>query len=226
MSRTSSCPMRRTGRVRYGDATEMTATITASRTTGNDGVVADAGDDVERVRRGWRCSTTSAPMRRARNHAATPRDRHVAGQPPAARHERGDHDEPERPERAEARRGAGRTARGRLGRPLSGREEVALERRRGRPGAQIANTRIATPTPGGPSRSCGGGTAAPTRGRTSARATRPSATALPRGRAGSSASRGQASVVVVIRREASQTGRRRVRNSGSAGRTTSGSGWR
>ena len=164
-------------------------------------------------------STTMAPIdptEHPRQHAA---DGQVAGQPPAAGHQRSHDHQSERPQRAE--RVQETEERLELVRQaVQRREQVAARTPRGRPGARWRRPGCRRRSPGGSSRWCAGGTAAPTPGRTSASATRRCAT-------GAGASAGGASVAAVIPGVASQTGAARSRNAaGQRGRTTSGSGWR
>ncbi len=72
MRSTSSCPSRRTGRVRYGDATEITATITATRTAGNATEASPTRVTTSSACIRLEFSTTMVPMSRASTHAATP----------------------------------------------------------------------------------------------------------------------------------------------------------
>ena len=58
--------------MRNGDAAAMTATTTATGTTGNDGEASPMRVTTLRLSRTLSLSTTSAPMRRARNHATKP----------------------------------------------------------------------------------------------------------------------------------------------------------
>ena len=111
-------PAHRSGRG-TGPAVTTTATMTASRTTGNDGVASPSRVTMSRLCSRSTSTTTSPPSSAAEEPGDDARDGHVAGEPPAARDERGHDDESERPERAEPVQRSGRTSGRSFGSPLS-----------------------------------------------------------------------------------------------------------
>ena len=138
-------------------------------------VVAEAGHDVEALLDALAFSTTSAPMKRASTQVSNPpmarsRARRQRRATTAATTTR------PTAQSAPTRRSGGRTTRA-VGEAVDGAEEVLLELGSGRPGARSWRRRSTRRRRDGSSRSCGAGRAAPTRGRTSARATSRSATA-------------------------------------------------
>ena len=195
------------GRVRYGDATEITATMIATRTAGKRAESSLMRVTMSKLLVRLASSTTIAPTTRASAQVSRPprarsrarRQRRAATAASTTR--------PSGPERAERVDQPERRLE-RVGQTVDGVEEVQLERGRMVVVGDARARRSRPRSRGGSSHWCGAGTAVRRRARTSGLAT-------PR--------RGTAWVLrrpAVMRREASQTRR------GQRGSTTSGSGCR